>query len=500
MSDHSASYSEKRSRLRSPDTNRTGPHVAAQVAASWAALDATQRAGNLAAELGRQDTAFLSAMREMQVVHHFVGSPGNILGSAATKHGEIAEQVNVGVTRAFDALYGRAPSVTFEGVPRLGPVDFRMDGVDIQSKYYNGLRNTLGGITSHSTKYPGFASGDGAYQIPRDQHQQMGQVIESGRIDGLSDRSSNAISDRLDALHRQTGRSSEDMIRRGETTYSEVQQGRVHDTIRDREGKLSQQDEELRRAAQVRNGPTLSGLGTAAAGGAAAGGGVRLAQALWVKHREGRNPFNGQFTAQDWKDVGVVTAQGAGDGAIAGGALYLVTNSTNLAAPFAGAMVSGLMGIGELLRQYHSGQIGGDQFAEMSQIVAADAAIVGLASLAGQTLIPIPLVGALIGSLAGKFVASAIKDGLAESESELIAELAAYEKRANEQLDREYQALLQRLDAYFGNLEHLASVAFDNAANTALRLQASVEFAETVGVPDDLILRSTDDLDAFILE
>ena len=74
-----------------------------------------------------------------------------------------------------------------------------------------------------------------------------------------------------------------------------------------------------------------------------------------------------------------------GGGAVAVGGVYLLTNSTNLAAPAAGAVVSGLMGIGSLLSQYHAGEIDSGQFVDMSQVVALDSAIVGLASLAGRS-------------------------------------------------------------------------------------------------------------------
>ena len=111
---------------------------------------------------------FLGAMRELQAVRDFVGSPENILGRAATKHGEIAERVHVGVSRAWDVLHRRAPIATTDGVPRTGPVDYRVDGVDIQSKYYNGLRNTLDGVASHAEKYPGFPDGPGRYHIPHE--------------------------------------------------------------------------------------------------------------------------------------------------------------------------------------------------------------------------------------------------------------------------------------------------------------------------------------------
>ena len=476
--------------------DRVRTHVSAQVAAAWSALDAAHRGGGLAAALRGQDRAFLGAMRELQVVRDFVGSPENILGRTDTKHGEIAEQVHVGVRRAWDVLYGRAPAATF-GVPRTGPVDYRVDGVDIQSKYYNGLRNTLDGVAIHAEKYRDFPNQHGRYHIPRDQYQQFQELRQTGEIEGLSGRSAATIQRRVDDLEQTTGRSANDLLEPGETTYPEVQRGRVHDTLRDREDELARENEDLRQAARAEHGPSLAGLGTAAALGATAGGGVGLAQAIWVKCREGKSPFRGEFSIQDWQDVGVVAAQGAGGGAVAGSTVYVLTNSTALAAPFAGSLASGLMGVGGLLRDHHAGTIGGDQFVEMSHIVAMDAAIAGLAAAVGQTLVPIPMLGALLGSLAGKLVASALKDALGESASALSAKLAEYERDALEQLDEEQRALVQRLDAWFGNLERLAANAFDPECNTRL-LEASIRAAKTAGVPEDSIIYTTGDVDAFI--
>ena len=224
-----------------------------------------------------------------------------------------------------------------------------------------------------------------------------------------------------------------------------------------------------------------------------------MAQAIWIKYREGRNAFRGEFSIRDWQDVGVVAVQGAAGGAVAGSTLYVLTNSTALAAPFAGSLISTLRGVGVLLRDYHARTIDGDQFVEMSHIVAMDMAVVGLAATAGQALIPVPLLGVLLGSLAGRLVASALEHGLGQSASTLISRLAEYERYAFGQLDEEFRAVMQRLDAWFGNLERLAATAFDPEVNAHL-LRASVELAKTVGVPDTLILRTTGDLDDFMRE
>ncbi len=486
--------------MNRPDISRTGPHVAAQTAASWAALDAAARGDALDAALTKQDRAFLEALGELQVVRDFVGSPEHILGNANTKHGEIAEQVHVGVRRAVDVLNQRPPSASFEGVDRLDPVDYVDSGVNIQSKFYNGLQNTLEGIGSHAEQHKDFALSGGRYHIPKDQFVQIRQLRESGRIDGLSNRSIERLERELEELQRTTGRPVDDLVESGESRYDEVQQGRVHETINDRKDRLADMNKEMKDQARGEYGPSLSGAVTATAIGAAAGGGVRLAQAVWVKYREGKNPFRGGFSAEDWKDIGLDTAKGAGTGAIAGGTLYLLTNSTELAAPFAGSLVSGLMGIGDLLGRYHAGEIDGEQFVDCSLMVAAEAAIVGISAAAGQTLIPIPMLGAFVGSIAGKIVASAIREGLGEAESELISRLKAYEADAIGKLDDALRAVMDQLDAHFGRLSDLARIAFDETVNAELRLAASVQMAEAVEVPDDQILRSNDDLDTFMEE
>jgi len=485
--------------MSSDNTGRQDVHIAAQVVAAWAASDKGLRMENLHHSLQNLNEAFSSAMGEMQKVRDFVGASESILGSPLTKHGEIAEQVHVSVTRAFDVLQGRMPSATFEGVGRLDAVDYRKDGVDIQSKYLNGLKNTLDHIRDHAEKYPDFARGNSQYHIPRDQYEQLEQLQSTGKIEGLSDKTSQTIQRKLSEITGSTGRETQDLIQPGNASYSEVQQGNIHNTIDAREEQLATRKEELQKTVEAEHGPSFQGFGQATALGAAAGGGVRITQAIWAKWQDGKSPFRGEFTASDWKEIGIEGIQGAGGGAIAGGALYLLTNATDLAAPFAGAMVSSLMGIGDLLRQYHSGKISGDQFVELSLLVASDAVIVGLATAAGQALIPVPILGAFLGSIAGKLVTSALKSSLGDTEIKLIQLLQQYETSVMEKLDQEYRSLLARFEQYFSNLGQLLQRSLDENLNMTLRLEASIILAENLGVPDSQIIHNTADLDQFMM-
>jgi hypothetical protein len=78
--------------------------------------------------LSRQDIAFDLAREQMQKVRDFVASPGNILGSMSTKHGEIAEQVEVSVRNSEQAIEERLQDAstfraTFEGLAQAHGVD-----------------------------------------------------------------------------------------------------------------------------------------------------------------------------------------------------------------------------------------------------------------------------------------------------------------------------------------------------------------------------------------
>ncbi len=267
-----------------------------------------------------------------------------------------------------------------------------------------------------------------------------------------------------------------------------------------KEKELKSAKRDIDSAEKLKNAPSIQGLTPAAALGAATGSVVCLTQAFWGKFQEGKNPFCGDFTLADWQDVGIEIVKGAGQGGFTGGTLYLLTNATDIAAPFAGAMVSGLMGIGDLLRQYNEGKINSDQFVELSLFVATDAAIVSLVTVAGQAIIPASILGALLGSISGKIVAAFLKDNLQNHEEELIKKLESKVDYMTKQLDSIHKIFINELNQYFDHLEELIELAFNEENNTSLRLSASVTLAETMGVDDSLIIRSTNDLDRFMME
>ena len=254
-----------------------------------------------------------------------------------------------------------------------------------------------------------------------------------------------------------------------------------------------------RAEARLAGEATLGDVAGAAAKGAVVGAGVRLTATLYRKYREGKNPLRGEFTAQDWRDMGVEGAKGGAQGGIAAGAIFGLTQYTDLAAPFAGAIVSSAMAFGEIAGSYRRGEIGFDEMVELGELACAEAALVGAASALGQAIIPIPVLGALIGAVAGRLMVSHGRRWLDANDKRLAAALETRFAAVVAALDRELQATVTRLLAEFDRLGDLTEAAFDVGRNTTLRLAASLRLAEAHGVADDRLIRSFDDMDRFML-
>lgn len=139
-------------------------------------------------------------------------------------------------------------------------------------------------------------------------------------------------------------------IRHREASYDEVQLDRAHETIDDLEKVLAREIEHVKSEVRDKYRASLAGTGKSGAVGALVGGGLGLAPKLWSNCLEGKNAFRGELTAEDWKETGVSALKGAAACAVSGFSVYVLTvASTGLGAPFAGSLVSALMGVGTLL-------------------------------------------------------------------------------------------------------------------------------------------------------
>jgi len=179
--------------------------------------------------------------------------------------------------------------------------------------------------------------------------------------------------------------------------------------------------------------------------------------------------------------------------------VYGLTTYADMAAPLAGAFVSSAMMVGKLAKQYRAGEIDFDEFVCLGQLACAEGAVVGLASAAGQALIPIPAVGALVGAVAGRWLASMARDHLAGDDARLATRLKEEHDALVSRLDTEIQRAVDRLIAIYDKLGDLTAAAFDMTRNVNLRVAASIELARAYDVSELDILHNEGELDDFML-
>lgn len=472
----------------------TRHHIRDQVVGVIVAEINAQRIQEETAQLFLQDAAFVSAVEQIDKIRKFVGSPENILGNHTTKHGEIAEHVEVGIRNARNALLNQDMTATFDSVGRTAPEDYIIEGLAVQSKFINGINNNLEHVLNHMDKYPQFGKDGSFYHIPKDTYDTITKILSNEQIENLSDKSIRAIKDKVAAIELESNRQFNDIVRPGISKYADVQQGKIYNTIEGYENELDDTNSKIKNNIHNNHQPTFGEAAKAAGMGAAVGGALTLTASMYKKYKQGKNPFTGDFSIEDWKDVGISVAKGSAGGAVAGAAIYGLTNYASLSAPFAGAVVSAAKSINSLVADYKSGQIDFETFLDLGMLACAESAIVGICTAAGQTLIPIPILGAVIGSIAGKMISQFTIKMISNVNCKIQQKMETFISK----LDDTYINIVKKIELEFDQLGELTKAAFDFNNNKNL-LKSSVDLARIYKVEESRIIKNHKELDLFIL-
>lgn len=431
-----------------------------------------------AAAKARIENNLDKALQCVDNVRNFVGSTEHILGNPATRHGEIAEKVDVNFHNADQIMRNRRPDASDARnvVGRTAPQDYYVNGVAVQSKYCNGANNSLHDVLEHLENYKSINFGqDGSYYvIPKDQYELIQRVLDND-TEGISAKTVEAISKKLKAIEALSGgRKFGDIIRSGNVDYAAVQKGKIMETLDKKSDQLNQtadnqkqradeRSDKKREQAQQEAAPSLQKAGKAAAEAAFISGGFQLAVGIYSKCKEGKK-IN-EFTVDDWKDIGIDTAKAAAEGGISGFAIYSITNFTSISAGPAAAGVSLAFSVSELAYRKSTGAISDEEFKESCQMAALNAAVSAVGATIGQELIPIPLLGAWIGS----FIATQGLERLCDEGFHNALTMSAYEVRK----------MTQRLE--YGT----ARIAYSSAYTNQAISQAQNLHEETQTLLDD---------------
>lgn len=473
-----------------------------QAAAAWINILNQQRIEALIQALKDQDISLEQALSELQKLKDFIGDPAHILGKDTTKHGEIAENVQVYISNARRLIEGLDREYSFDGVSRTAPEDYLKRAQQVQSKFLNGLERTLNGnggadgILQHLRKYPDFVENGGTYDIPKDQYEEMIRLLD------LRETNPSALSKQdwrvlraIDFFERESGLDVRKNLNPSIAAYDDVQQGTVCNTIKKEEAAIKKTDQDRRNAAYQKSRPSLREGAKVTAVSAALEGGAAFCSNVAKKRKAGKNLAD--FTAEDWKDVGIDTGAGTMKGAIRGAAVYTLSNFTATPANVATSLVTAAFGVAAQARLLREGRIGDEEFLINSEALCLDVTVSTVSSMLGQAVIPLPVLGAIIGNVAGMFLYDIAKTQGLKREASLIANYQAEMEALLERLDEQGRALMRLLEENLKKFQSMMDLAFDPDVNLAF--SASIQFARFNGVPEDKILKTKADIDAFFL-
>ena len=460
--------------------------------------------------LQKQDLNFVKALNELDKVRDFVNKPQNILGSDLTKHGEVAESLEVHIRNAKDVLEGKVKLATFEGVGRTAPEDYLINGVEVQSKFYNGINNTLDkGVLEHMDKYESFGRNGSFYHIPKDQYETIEKVMNGESVEGMTQRAIDKIKENVSKIELKSGQPFTDVVKPGISNYDEVQLGVVHNTIDGQEEVIDFKQEEIKKSIQddaerkresieLEHQPSFDEALKVVGIGAVLGGLSSVVLNIYQKKKDGKAIAN--FSSDDWKSIGIDFNKGAVKGGITGGVIYGITNYSNIGAPIASAMVSASFGIAKLASSYKKGEISQNEYMNQGQLLCLDSGAVALGATAGQILIPLPIVGALVGTFATKIFMEINAKHLSEKSKEIEKILNQEYSESMARFDVHHQKLINEIVSDYEKVGGIMKIAFDfDMNNSLLNLNASIELAEFHGVEEKNILRTDEDFDDYFL-
>ena len=469
-----------------------------QAVASWINQLNQIRLDKLFEDLKNQDLNLEKALKELKELKLFLLEPEHILGNINTKHGEIAEHVQVNIENARRLIEGMKANHTFENVERLAPEDYIRNGHQVQSKFYNELGKTFFGknaLKDHLNKYPDFIKNGGQYDIPRDQFNELEEIMDKY----YNNRSQLSTSDfstakQIDLFLKANNLKLNKDIKPSVAEYKDVQVNTVDKTVCREENDILDTDKKRRETSYVKSKPTLDEGLKAMKVGAAAEGGIGFCLAVSRKRKE--KNFN-EFTVDDWKDIGIETGKDTVKGGIRGGTIYVLSNFIQMPAAVASGYVTATFGVISQLNQLEKGSISNEDFLTNCETLCLDVTVSSISSVMGQALIPIPILGAVIGNVTGEVIYELCKKYGSDKSDMLIAEYKHSLDELNKKLDQQYKNVVDEINTSLKKYKDIEEFAFDEDVNQAF--YGSIHLALEIGVPKDKILKTTDEIDTFFM-
>lgn len=474
-----------------------------QAVASWINYLNQVRLDRLMEALQKEELNLNEAMstisETLKTISRDIVNNGKGRGSQYAMHGFIAEVAECGIGNAREQIEEKAP--IYEWINDNGPEDLRRGATLIQQKFVNsGGHLSLQAIRMHLKDYPDFLDNGGVYQIPEDHYEKIKWLLS------ISEKEANKMSTSTGDFSLKQWREVHDFFGSGDIPldkvepsklkYSEVQKETYEQTFSKEKDSIRKRNQERKEQAYNKSKPTLSEGAKATAVAAAIEGAMALCMGIAEKRKSGKK-FNA-FDEDDWKEIAATTGKGTLKGGIRGASIYTLTNFTATPAAVASAMVTATFGIAEQAYQLKQGNVDEQRFIENSEMLCLDASVSTLSSFAGQVLIPVPVLGAVIGNTVGTMMYQIAKDNLSARELKIFEEYAEAVRQLDVSLQDRYQKFVDEIGKDTKLFMELLDRAF--VPDIHIAFEGSIDLAKACGVPVDEVLDSKEKITSYFMD
>ena len=416
-------------------------------------------------------------------------------------HGFIAEFAEAGIVNARRAIEGLNPIVKV--LNDNGPADLLIGRNTIQMKFYNNLRDELDQSFFYSAKMK--------MMFPKD-HVLVFEKIMAGakevEFNGkiLSIKQITDIRQTINDITKSKGLTSyKSWMKSSVLNYNDAQKNSIHSLLDSEEKnirktvRLKQQELNGKRlVAQKHALPNLKEASKVARNAAFLQGGLALLSSVYGKYKEGKSIF--EFEQSDWLDCGLDTAEGVVKGAISGYSIYGLTNVFGISAPNASALVMATYGMIDVVLRFRSSEITQDELMNLLTLNVIDASFATIGACVGQTMIPFPILGAMLGSITSSIIWEIGKGILNEREQNIIQDYRENLNSYIKTLDENYLVIYNEIIEKYKKLGEIQEYSFDLSINTKLRFEYSIEMAENLEIEDKKILHDLSEIDSYFLD
>ncbi len=422
----------------------------------------------------------------------------NRRGGLDGMHGFIAEVSECGIGNARELVEGRMP--IYEWINDNGPADLLKAGIPIQEKFVSqGNHLSLQAVSNHLEKYPFFLKEGGKYYIPRDHYEKIQYLLSIPKetANKMPTSTGEFSLKQWKEVHEffEKGNIKLDDIEPSDLKYGEVQAKEIGKTLDARRQELKARSQERENAIRDSGKPTLKQGTTATVASAAIEGGLAFVLAIQKKRKAGKKLS--EFNQQDWEEILKETGVGTIKGGIRGASIYFFTNFAKTPAAVVSAMCTASFGMAEQVHLYRTGKCSEDQFVKNSELICLETTVSAFSSVIGQIAIPVPVLGAVIGSLAGTTMYHIGINALERKERALIEGYLTEIRELELRLEEKYRLFVENLNAGLEKYYVLLDKAF--APDYEQAFQGSIALARHFGVPEKELLKNVSEIDRYFL-